>query len=82
MAKMILKVTVNDPYFQYQLRVSQDANLVIPAQICDDLSYKEVYGQTERQMQTMTIPLCPELPTGKNHSLHRGIDERRDRQRD
>ena len=28
MAKMTLKVKVNDPYFQYQLRVSQDACLV------------------------------------------------------
>ena len=27
MAKMTLKVKVNDPYFQYQLRVSQDAYL-------------------------------------------------------
>ena len=42
MAKMIFKFKVNNPYFQYQLRVSQDAcffaNLVIPAQICDKLS--------------------------------------------
>ena len=28
MAKMTLKVKVNDPYFQYQTRVSQDAYLV------------------------------------------------------
>ena len=28
MAKVILKVTINDPYFQYQLRVSPDACLV------------------------------------------------------
>ena len=28
MAKMTLKVKVNDPYFQYQPRVSQDACLV------------------------------------------------------
>ena len=27
MAKITLKVKVNDPYFQYQPRVSQDANL-------------------------------------------------------
>ena len=31
MTKISLKVTVNDPQFQYQLRVSQDACLV---QIC------------------------------------------------
>ena len=34
MAKMPLKVTVNDAYFQYQLRVSKDAclaNLKIPS---------------------------------------------------
>ena len=28
MAKMILKVKANDPYFQYQLRVSHDACLL------------------------------------------------------
>ena len=28
MVKMTLKVKVNDPHFQYQLRVSQDACLV------------------------------------------------------
>ena len=28
MAKMTLKVKVNDPYFQYQLRVSHDACLL------------------------------------------------------
>ena len=40
-AKMTLKVKVNDPHFQYPLRVSNDAcfcaNLAIPAQICDEL---------------------------------------------
>ena len=30
MAKMTLKVKVNDLYFQFQLRVSQDACLVVP----------------------------------------------------
>ena len=40
MAKTTLKVKVNDPYYQYQPRISQDACLVllwwIPAQICDE----------------------------------------------
>ena len=39
---MTLKVKVNDPHFRYQLRESQyayfGANLVILAQICDELS--------------------------------------------
>ena len=39
MAKMTLKVKVNDPYFQYQPIVSNifGENLVIPDQICDEL---------------------------------------------
>ena len=42
MAKMTLKVKINDLHFQYQLRVSQNAcligaNLVILAQIYDEL---------------------------------------------
>ena len=40
-AKMALKIKVNDLYYQYQLRVSHNemfgANFVIPAQICDEL---------------------------------------------
>ena len=50
------------------------ANLVIPAQICDELSCGQVYrrtdGQTDRQtdeqMQVTTLPLQPERPRGKN----------------
>ena len=38
MAKMILKVKVNDILFQYQPRVFQDACLVIPGHICVELS--------------------------------------------
>ena len=40
-----------------------DANLAIPAQICDELSCGQgkVYGQT----QATTIPLWPERPSGK-----------------
>ena len=46
MAKMTLKVKVNDLHFQYQPRVSQNtymfgANLVILAQICDELLHRQ-----------------------------------------
>ena len=49
MAKMTLKVKVNDLNFHYQLRVSYDASLLIPAQICDELSCRQgkVYGRTD-----------------------------------
>ena len=55
MAKMTLKVQVNDPYFKYQPRVSPwcmfGAYLAIPDQICDELSCRQgkVYGQTDGQ---------------------------------
>ena len=52
------------------------ANLVIPAQICDDLSCRrgKVYGwidgqmdgSTDGQTQATTIPLWPERLRGKN----------------
>ena len=52
------------------------ANLVIPAQICDDSSWWQgkVYGQTDGwtdgrtngHTQAMTIPFGPERPRGKN----------------
>ena len=44
------------------------ANLVIPAQICDELSCGQgkVYGRTDGQMQATTILLRPERPWGKN----------------
>ena len=64
MDKMTLKVKVNYPYFQYQPRVCMvGANLVIPAQICEELLCRQskVYGQTEGrtdgQAEAMTIPL-------------------------
>ena len=38
---MALKVKVIDPHFQYQLRVSHDACLVIPAEICKELSGRQ-----------------------------------------
>ena len=40
-SQMTLKVKVNDPHFQYQLRESQDANLVILAQIHYKLSCRQ-----------------------------------------
>ena len=45
------------------------ANLVIPAQICDELSCGQgkVYGQTDRQTVATTIPLQPERSRGKNY---------------
>ena len=45
---MTLKVKVDDLYFQYQLRVSHDACLLIPAQIRAEWSCGQgkVYGRT------------------------------------
>ena len=44
------------PYFQYQLRVSHDANLVILAKICDELSCGQgkAYGRADREMDGRT----------------------------
>ena len=56
-AKMTLKVKVNDLHFQYQPRLSQDACLeqilVSLAQICDELlcGQGKVYGRTDRRRQ-------------------------------
>ena len=49
------------------------ANLVIPAQICDELSCGQgkVYGRTDGQTLATTIPLRPEISRGKN--LHQAI---------
>ena len=55
MAEMTLKVKVNDLLFEYQLWVSHkgmsNANLVILAQICNELSCKQgqFYGRTDRR---------------------------------
>ena len=64
MAKMTLKVKVNDTHFQYQPRVSHDAclvkKLVMPATICDEvkltyiLAYIHMYGQTDGQTYRWT----------------------------
>ena len=55
MAKMTLKVKVDEPHFQKQLRVwcTFGANLVILAQICDELSCTQgkVYRQMDRRRQ-------------------------------
>ena len=51
MAKLTLKVTVNDPHFQEYLGCMFDANLVIPAQISDELScgQSKVYRRSDRR---------------------------------
>ena len=55
MAQMTLKIKVNDLHFQYQPRLFPGcmfgANLVIPAQTCDELScgQSKVYGRTDGQ---------------------------------
>ena len=59
MAKMTLKVRINDHFFfQNQPRVSHDAclDLVIPAQICDEISCGQgiVYGRTDGQTDGRT----------------------------
>ena len=56
----------NDPYFQYQLRVSQDiklgANLVILAQICEELSFRQVevhgYQSIPKSTGSLTMVFC------------------------
>ena len=61
MAKMTLKVKVNDFHFQYQLRVSQNAclgaNLVIVAHIYNELSH----GQSQSQWPPFSI-LAESIP--------------------
>ena len=49
MVKMTLAVKFNDLHFKCQPRVSQDACLVIPAQICDELlcGQGKVYRRTD-----------------------------------
>ena len=55
------------------------ANLVIPSQICDELSCGQgkVYGRTDRrtggQTKATTVPLRPERPRGKNRFPGIGI---------
>ena len=53
MAKKTLKVKVQDPFFQYQLRVAQDACLVqiwlIPAHIYQELSCRQTDGQASAE---------------------------------
>ena len=66
--KIILKVKVNDPHSQYQLRVSHDAYLVVLALICDELLCRQdkVYRRTDWQTDEWTstgnnnIPLAGE----------------------
>ena len=64
MAKMTLKVKVNDCHFQYQLRVSHDAFLVqiewfhlksVTSYWAEKLRFTD--GRTDGQMQATTIPL-------------------------
>ena len=53
---MTFKVKVNDPSFQYQPRVSQDAYLVILAQIRDELSRGQAkFPRILSQMDKMTL---------------------------
>ena len=60
MAKMALKVKVNDLHFQYQPRVSQDTCLEqiwwFQLKTCDELSCEQgkVYGRTDRQTDGQT----------------------------
>ena len=69
---MILKIKVNDLYFRYQLRVSITigANLVIPAQICDELlcGLNKVYGQTDVSQYEQTHNMM-QVRTGKLSEL-------------
>ena len=76
MAKMTLKVKVNDPYFQYQPRVSHNACLVqtwwfqlkfVTSNRADKVKF--VDGRMDGQTQATTIPLRPEKLTGNNDPL-------------
>ena len=53
---MTLKLKVNHPHFQYELRVSYDACLVIPAEICDKSICRQGkdYGQMDRRTEGRT----------------------------
>ena len=73
MAKMTLNIKVNDPYFQYQPRVSHNACLVqiwwfrlkyVTSYRAHKVKFTE--GRTDGQMQATTIPLWLERPWGKN----------------
>ena len=86
LAKMTLKVKVQDPNFQYQPRVwcMFGVNLVILAQLYDELLCRiiEVYrqrqttdGLTEGQMQATIIPLRPERPSGYKKAHPPGDNE-------
>ena len=64
MAKMTLKVTVNDPYFQYQVKVSHDECLMqiwwfrlksVMSYCADKVKFTD--GGTDWQTQATTIPL-------------------------
>ena len=76
MPKMTLKVKVNDLYFQYQPRVSQDACLVliwwfqrkfVTSYHADKVKFTDGRTDwlTDGQTQATTIPLRPERPRGK-----------------
>ena len=71
-AKMTLKVKVNDPCPQYQLRVSHDACLVQIwwSQLKSYRADKEMFtdGRTDGQTQATTMPHRPEMTRGKNDS--------------
>ena len=73
MAKITLKLKVNDPYFQYQPKVSHDACLVqiwwfqlkaVTSYRADKVKFTD--GWTDGQTQATTIPLRSERPRGKN----------------
>ena len=73
MARMTIKVTVNDPHFQHQLRVSHYACFVqiwwfqlksVTSYRADKVKFTD--RQTDGQTQAKTIPLRPEWPRGKN----------------
>ena len=72
MAKMTLKVKVNDLYIQYQPRVYQDACLVriwwlytksVTSNRADKVKLTD--GQTDGRTQETTKPLRPERSRGK-----------------
>ena len=76
MAKMILKVNVNDPYFRYQPRVSHDACLVqiwwfqlkfVVWYHADKVKFTD--RRMDGQMQAMTIPLQPERPRSNENKI-------------
>ena len=77
MVKLTLMVKVNDLHFKYQLRISHDARLVqiwwfqlksVTIYHADKVKLTD--GQTDRRIQTTTIPLWLEMSREERETEH------------